>query len=183
MTKAHRLRDRQSGEGLAMDPPVRDIATAAKRISIEVSSLRRSYGTAHGRVVPADTIAEHAELAADAAVLWCRWALRRLDFIVEGRSVDLLRDLREGTLYRGDLRRRLIAADITSLSLDEQRRLGITVGRRAFPANVQRPRLGSPRGRQRWAVDRRLQARSDRGLLHRRRRLPARHGAIHWSSS
>lgn len=131
LTKAHRLLERQPGVGLAADPPIRDIATAVKRIAIEVGTLRRTHGTGHGRVVAPDVIAEHSELAVDAAVLWCRWALRRLDVIVEGRAVDLLRDLREGHFHRGDLRRRLVAADLAGLGTDDQRRLGLAVGRRA----------------------------------------------------
>jgi hypothetical protein len=136
LTMAHRLLDRQPGEGLAADPPVRDLTTATKRIAIEVGRLRSTHGTGHGRVVRPDATAEHAELALDAAVLWCRWALRRLDVIVEGRAIDLLQDLREGTFRRGDLRRRLLAADLPGLPQEDQRRLGVAVGRRSSRRTV-----------------------------------------------
>jgi hypothetical protein len=131
VNNAHIAIERQPGEGLAEAGQVRDVAQAAKTIALNVNHLRRDYGTGHGRQVSPVVFEEHADVAVDAALLWCRWALRRLDVVVEGRSVDLLRDLREGTFVTGDLSRRLLAADIPNLSPDEQRRLGLAVGRRA----------------------------------------------------
>lgn len=131
LTEAHRLIDRQPGEGLAADESIRAVAGAVKRIAIEVGAVRRSHGTGHGRTVSPDVVAEHAEVALESALLWCRWALRRLDVVVEGRVVDIVRDLRQATFFKGDLARRLVAADLASLPVDEQRRLGLAVGRRA----------------------------------------------------
>ena len=131
LTEAHRLIDRQPGEGLASDESIRAVAGAVKRIAIEVGALRRSHGTGHGRTVSPEVLAEHAEVALESALLWCRWALRRLDVVVEGRAVDLVRDLRQASFFKGDLARRLIAADLPSLEVEEQRRLGLAVGRRA----------------------------------------------------
>lgn len=128
---AHVALARQPGVDLADDPPVKAMAQAAKNAVLAVNDLRRTHGTGHGRARTADVLLEHAEIAADSAILWIRWGLRRLDVIVEGRSVDLVRDLHRRTFYREELARRLVAANIPDLDETEQRRLGIAVGQRA----------------------------------------------------
>ncbi|MCA1832900.1 MAG: abortive infection family protein [Actinobacteria bacterium] len=133
---AHLALHRQPGEDLANDPPMRAMAGSAKKIVLAVGEIRGSHGTGHGRTRTPDVVAEHAEVTADAALLWARWALRRLDVIVDGRVTDIVRDLRDKTFYKRDLARRLAAADIPSLDAAEQHRLGVVVGQRAARATI-----------------------------------------------
>jgi hypothetical protein len=68
----------------------------------------------------------------DAAVLWCRWAIRRLAAVVDGRHADLIGDLRGGKSFSaGDLARRLRAVNLATLEDAEKRLIGQAVGRRA----------------------------------------------------
>lgn len=133
---AHRALARQPGHGLASDPPVREMAQAAKSAVLAVGELRNTHGTGHGRVRAPDVVTEHAYVTADASLLWVRWALRRLDVIVNGRVSDIVRDLRVDSFRRGDLARRLEAADLGSLEETEQHRLGVAVGQRAARATI-----------------------------------------------
>jgi hypothetical protein len=133
----HKALLRHPNEHFADDRPARNIAQSAKNLVVSVVEMRNQRGTGHGRPRPVNVEEEHADLASDAAVLWCRWALRRLDVIVEGRTGDLIRDLRQGEAFRGgDLARRLRSADIETLDLDEQHRLGVAVGQRAARRTV-----------------------------------------------
>jgi len=104
---AHNVLGRQPGEGLADDQITGDVAASAKKIVLRVAELRGTLGTGHGRTRPPDVVAEHAEITADAAVLWSRWTLRRLDAIVDGRVSDVVRDLWSQTFYKGDVAGRL----------------------------------------------------------------------------
>jgi hypothetical protein len=67
----------------------------------------------------------------DGALLWIRWALRRLQFLLIGDLQPLLADLRGSTFRRGDLATRLQAANLPDLPPDDQRLLGVAVGQRA----------------------------------------------------
>ncbi|MFZ0168073.1 MAG: abortive infection family protein [Candidatus Dormiibacterota bacterium] len=130
--QAHAALRRQPGIGLAGDPPVRDIAQAASTIAKSLGPLRNSHGTGHGRSRSPEIVAEHADIAADAALLWARWALRRVDHLVGGDIARLINDLQRGGLFhKGGLAQRLIDANLTELDPEDQRRLGIAVGRRA----------------------------------------------------
>lgn len=116
---------------MASQPPLRDIAQSAKSSAIAINRLRSTHGTGHGRPRAPQIFPEQAEMSVDAALLWSRWALRRVDAIVDGRASDLVRDLNNAVFRRGDLARRLTAADLSSLDEVEQRRLGVAVGQRA----------------------------------------------------
>jgi Abortive infection C-terminus len=131
VSTAHAALGRQPGPDLADDHVTRDIAASAKKIVLGVADLRGTHGTGHGRTRPPEVLPEHAEITADAATLWARWALRRLDAVVDGRLSDIVRDLWNKTFYKGDLARRLAAANIPALEVAEQRRLGLAVGQRS----------------------------------------------------
>lgn len=130
--RAHAALKRQPGVGVAADRMVRDMAGAARTLATQLGDLRNGWGTGHGRSRAPDTLEEHSFLAAEAALLWARWALRRLDHLVMGRPADLIRDLAGGfTFYSGDLRRRMAAANIPELNEEEAHALGMAVGQRA----------------------------------------------------
>jgi hypothetical protein len=137
VSTAQGLVGRHPGPGLAHDPHTRDLAQAASKIVAKLNQLRNEYGTGHGRAYVPDVLAEHAELACDASMLWTRWILRRLDGIVAGRAAQLVDDLSGGTIFRrGELSRRMTEIDLPSLDESEQRRLGIAVGQRAAAGTV-----------------------------------------------
>lgn len=131
VTTAHKCLERQPGEGLATDAEIRTIAQAAKTIAIEVNRLRGRYGTGHGQAFVPEVTEEHTTVVVDAARLWCRWALRRLEHLIEGAPAGLIRDLRGTTFTRGLLARRLASANLGQLDAVEQHALGVAVGRRA----------------------------------------------------
>jgi Abortive infection C-terminus len=132
LTKAHSALDRQPGQGAASDTPVRNIAQGAKSIISQLPELRNRFGTGHGRVLPVEMEEELAPLCMDAALLWSRWALRRLGHLLARRPLALVTALQEGIFYRGDLRKRLQAIDLPELEAPDQRLLGVAVGHRAM---------------------------------------------------
>ena len=78
-----------------------------------------------------DITAEHADLASEAAILWCKWALGRLEPYIAGDVTNLVRDLDAKVFRRGDLANRLKIANLPQLGPEDQKRLGIAVARRA----------------------------------------------------
>lgn len=133
LTQAHQQLDRQPGAGLCTDAPVRDIAQGVKKIATQLADLRNTYGTGHGRPYVIEFAEEVALASIDAALVWTRWALRRLRSLILGSPTALARDLLGGTtFYRGTLAERLQAARLSDLDIGDQRLLGLAVARRAM---------------------------------------------------
>lgn len=131
--RAHQALQRQPGEGLATDPPTRDLAQAAKSVALKLGDLRNHLGTGHGRATPPEVKEEHAMLAADSASLWVRWALRRLEHLISGLPSMLARDLVSGRIFHsGSLRTRLVNADLPRLDEGDQRTIGLAVAHRSL---------------------------------------------------
>jgi hypothetical protein len=130
-TAAHKLLAFQPGEGVASDPDTRQVAQGLKSIVLGLGGMRNRHGTGHGRASPSGITNEHAELAFAAAQLWSRWALRRLEPYIAGDVTALVRDLEGQTFRRGAFSRRLTFANLPRLTPQDQRRLGVAVGRRA----------------------------------------------------
>jgi hypothetical protein len=131
ISAAHRALEFQAGEGLANDPETRKIAQGVRSVVLGVSEMRNRRGTGHGRPAPAGTTDDHADLAFDAAYLWCTWALRRLEPYIAGDATALVRDLDKGIFRGGDVARRLTYATLPRLPVEDQMRLGVAVARRA----------------------------------------------------
>ena len=74
---------------------------------------------------------EVLETCVDGALLWTRWAMRRLQFLILGSLQPLIDDLGSRSFGMGDLALRLQAADLPHLNYDDQRLLGLAVGQRA----------------------------------------------------
>jgi Abortive infection C-terminus len=133
VNQAHVALKRQPGPELAIDPAVRAIAQGSKTIATQLRELRNDYGTGHGRAFIPDVAEEVMLVGVDAAMLWSRWALRRLQHFIAGMPSMLARELHEGkTIRSGELRDRLVAVDLPSLDPDDQRLLGVAVADRAM---------------------------------------------------
>lgn len=132
LNNAHAALDRQPGQGLAADTQVRNIAQGAKTVASQLPELRNKYGTGHGRAAVPEVSDELALVAVDGALLWVRWALRRLHHLIKGRPDRLIRDLEGAIFYRGDLAERLSAARLSECDEGDQYQVGFHVARRAM---------------------------------------------------
>lgn len=133
ITRAHVALERQPGEGLVADSPLREIAQSAMTIATQFAQLRNAMGTGHGRAYEPEIEDEMFEVGMEAGMLWLRWALRRLGAMAFGLPKPLVNDLRRGTPFRrGAVAARLEAAHLESLDEAEQRRVGVAVGQRAM---------------------------------------------------
>lgn len=131
--RAHVFLDRQPGQGLAKDVPIRNVAQGARTIVNQLPEIRNKYGTGHGRQVQPEVAEELFLVGVDAALLWTRWALRRLEHMIAGQPSTLVRDLRDGGIFHsGELARRLKAANLDHVEPAEQHLLGVAVGQRAM---------------------------------------------------
>lgn len=131
VSAAHKALEFQPGEGIANDPETRKVAQGLKSIVLGLGELRNRRGTGHGRAAPGKVVEEHIDLAYEAAHLWGAWALRRLEPYIAGDVTALVRDLENEIFRRGDLKERLLLANVPRLPVEDQRRLGIAVARRA----------------------------------------------------
>jgi hypothetical protein len=131
LNAAHQLLASQPGEDIANDPDGLQIAAGLKSIVLGIGAMRNRHGTGHGRAVPSGINTEHAELSFETALLWAKWALRRIAPYIAGEATTLVRDLESETFRRGALARRLKLANLPRLSEADQRRVGVAVARRA----------------------------------------------------
>lgn len=97
-----------------------------------MGKFRNEYGGGHGRAKLPHIRDEMVDLALDRALIWTRWALRRLGYSSEGRPLVLIRDLIEDsqTFHSGTLKRRLECSNLPALEPRHQRALGVAVGQR-----------------------------------------------------
>lgn len=131
LSAAQKVIEYQPGPGIALDSAVRQAADAAKKLAGTLRELRNAYGTGHGRSSLQSVEDEVLETCVDGALLWTRWALRRLQFLLVGALQPLINDLRTGTFSMGSLATRLQAANLPALEAGDQRALGVAVGQRA----------------------------------------------------
>jgi hypothetical protein len=97
----------------------------------ELNSIRNEIGTGHGRPLNPAVSRETAAIAEQSARLWSSWALARLDEVLRGEVAGLLQELETGGWRRGLLAERFTEVRLTSLHTEDQRRIGVAVGRRA----------------------------------------------------
>ncbi|MFF3671618.1 hypothetical protein [Microtetraspora malaysiensis] len=114
LTAAQRAIEHQPGPGIAVDSADRQAAESARKVAGLLRELRNTYGTGHGRSTLQPVEDEVLETCVDGALLWTRWVLRRLQFLLVGALQPLINDLRIGTFIP-----------------DDQRALGVAVGQRA----------------------------------------------------
>lgn len=157
IARAHSLLEFQPGEGLATDGATRQLAQGLKDIVLGLSEMRNKFGTGHGRATPSPSVSEHAELAESAALAWARWALRRLEGYIAADPTQLVHDLQSAIFHRGELAERLTLANLPKLTPDQQRQIGLAVGRRASRGTFVVCREGiekvDPTDRSRWPTE------------------------------
>lgn len=125
ITDAHKSLDAQPGEGTAAAEPLRSMADSAKKLAMSVNALRSTHGTGHGTGALTPVDEDQVDLAADAGVMWCRWALRRLAMAQTNPAETLITDLLGGaTFHKGTLKARLAEIGLDTLPPQEARRLG-----------------------------------------------------------
>lgn len=133
VARAHEVLERQPGRGLAQAEPLRSVMQNAKAMACKLGDLRNSYGTGHGRAVEPQVTDELSQVCIDAALMWSRWALRRLNALAQGMPTPLINDLLGGGIFRsGLLTERLASADLAHQEPEVQRRIGVAVGQRAM---------------------------------------------------
>lgn len=129
---AHKSLDRLPGRGQAAQIGVRNLSQAARTMVTVLVELRNELGSGHGRAQIPKVSREAAVAASDAAALWVRWVLARLDDLLGG-DVDLLvQELRGGPYRRGLLEQRFDEVGLDTLPGEDQRRLGVAVAHRAM---------------------------------------------------
>jgi hypothetical protein len=133
VAKAHEVLERQPGKGLTQAEPLRSVMQNAKAMACKLGDLRNSYGTGHGRALEPRVTDELSQICIDAALMWSRWALRRLNALALGMPTPLINDLLGGGIFRsGLLTERLASADLAHQEPEVQRRIGVAVGQRAM---------------------------------------------------
>ena len=106
------------------------IAGAAQNIALRANVMRNRVGTGHGRARVADIDDEMAEIAGDSAMLWSRWALRRLGHLMAKYPTRLLAELAGGA-HRERLRTVFEEVLLPDHPPDVQRAIGVAFGREA----------------------------------------------------
>ncbi|MEJ3652033.1 abortive infection family protein [Actinomycetes bacterium KLBMP 9759] len=133
VTRAQVALERQPGQGLAADEAVRLTAQSALKAIKGLPELRNRFGSGHGRAFAPEVAEEVVLISVDLAMMWCRWALRRLRHVIFGRPQVLITALSTGqTFHRGALTARLEAARLPELSEPDQSALAHAVAHRAL---------------------------------------------------
>ncbi|MFZ3474238.1 hypothetical protein ACODT3_04930 [Streptomyces sp. 4.24] len=128
---AHKVIEHATSPDVPANHPVRSVPEGTRKIAGYLRELRNDFGSGHGRAIVHDVTDEVVDTCIQAALLWVRWALARLQTVLLGAVNPLVEDLRSGALfYKGDLETRLAVANIPQLDPAQQRLLGIAVGQR-----------------------------------------------------
>jgi hypothetical protein len=130
---AHQLLAQQPGHELAYETPFGNLATQARKMAVSLSEIRNSYGSGHGRPRQPELRHEMLDLTMDGALIWTRWALRRIDHFAYGRPETLIRDLigdpyGQIVFYCGVLTERLRDANLAGIEPKHARASGVAVG-------------------------------------------------------
>lgn len=128
--RAHDRIQYQVGDDISANSHVRAAATNAKKLAGLLRDFRNDQGTGHGRSAVARVEDEVLEACVVGALVWTRWAVRRLEDFISADVQRLVDALAQDMFRRGDLRRRLVAVGLPHLDGADQRRLGTAVGRR-----------------------------------------------------
>lgn len=134
--RAHKLLAGQRGHELAHETPFGNLATQARKMTDSLGEIRNGYGSGHGRARLPVLRDEMLDLAVDGALLWSRWAIRRIGYFAQGRPEVLIRDLVGDpggriNFFAGDVTSRLLGADLAHAEPHHARSIGVAVGQRA----------------------------------------------------
>lgn len=131
---AHRALSRHPGD-LEHDTELRDVAGSLMNLARHVGEDRNDSGSAHGHTTLATFDPEIVTVGANAARLWCRWALSILPTAQASHPETLMRDLghevNNRNFHSGELTERLAQVGLDTLDEQGARALGATVARRA----------------------------------------------------
>jgi hypothetical protein len=127
---AHKALRRQPGVDLAQDQDLRAIANATQTLATSLAPLRNSFGTGHGRARIPDVSVEMATVTVEAALVWCRWALRRLGHLLANYPNDLIDAVHTGT-SRATLREKFNAAALAQQPQEIQHHIGVAFGQQS----------------------------------------------------
>lgn len=132
ISSAHKALDRHPNNVAEVNASFRTVIQSQKNIVGELGTLRNDFGTGHGHARWQQIDHEIALTSIEAALIWCRWAMRRLDDLLANSPNTLRKQLDDGTsFYKGDLTRKLRKIDLPSLDEVSQRAIGVSVARRA----------------------------------------------------
>jgi len=128
--RAQQALGRQPGADLSQDQNIRAMSQAAQTLASSIGPIRNSHGTGHGRDRVPDIVDEMATVTVEAALLWSRWALRRLGHRLADYPNDLIDAVNTGT-SRDALREKFRAAAIAQQPDEIQQRIGVAFGQQA----------------------------------------------------
>lgn len=98
---AHQMVEHAIASDMPAGDPLRQIPEAAKKMAVQLAQLRNRFGTGHGRAVLHPVTDEVLEASVHGALVWVRWVLARLDTVLLGAVVPLIRDLGSSIFYGG----------------------------------------------------------------------------------
>lgn len=127
---AQKVLGRQPGADLSQDQHLRAMAQAAQTIATSLAPIRNGYGTGHGRSRVPDVVAEMATLSLESALMWSRWALRRLGHLLADYPNELIAAVQTGT-SRSVLRAKFEAAALAQQPSEVQHRIGVAFGQQS----------------------------------------------------
>lgn len=128
--EAQKALKRVAGSDIGGSEEVKAIANAAQSIATSVNVIRNEVGTGHGRAQVASIDDEMLSIVADATILWCRWALRRLGHLLAGYPNALLTALALA-VGRDKLQRYFAQVQMPHQPPDIQHAIGVAFGSEA----------------------------------------------------
>ena len=121
---------RVPGPNVTGDQNVSAIARAAQTFATRIGPIRNSYGTGHGRARVPDVTDEMATITLESALLWTRWALRRLGHVLADYPSDLIDAVNSATSL-STLQEKFDAAVLARQPPTMQLRVGVAFGQQA----------------------------------------------------
>jgi hypothetical protein len=125
---AHKALARQPGQDVSQSPEIRSIAQSARTIATQVSAVRNRVGTGHGRAYSPQIDDEMLMVVTDGALLWARWALRRLGHLLAGYPNLLIQEV-NGMTNRSKLQQHFDAVALPDQPPEIQQAVGVAFGR------------------------------------------------------
>ena len=126
---AHQSLKRQPGVDLSQDEALRAITQATQTMATSLAPLRNHYGTGHGRARVPDVTVEMATVTAEAALVWCRWALGRLGHFLADYPNDLIDAVQTGTTR--ELLATIPGSCASQQPVEVQHRIGFAFGQQS----------------------------------------------------
>lgn len=130
VSTAHKQLRRSVGPDTDQDENLRAMVNAARSMATKIAPLRNAFGTGHGRASVPPVAQEMADVVLEGALLWCRWALRRLCHLLANYPNDLIAAVHTAPSEM-ELRERFVAATLNQQDPQVQRSIGVAFGRQS----------------------------------------------------